>query len=60
MESNPKKDFSGKEFLKTKIKSTVTELPVKPHVSSGTLEEHNFVGHSRNSRKIHYFQGSRD
>jgi hypothetical protein len=61
MESKSKNEKTGKEFLKTKIKLTVPP-PSTPHlhVSSGTMEEHNFIGHSRNSRKLHYFQASRD
>jgi hypothetical protein len=61
METKEKNEKPVKEFLKAKVKSTIATSHITPHVhSSGTIEENNFIGHSRNSHKQHYFQGSRD
>jgi hypothetical protein len=62
MKTKFKKEKSEKEFLKTKIKSTtkILEQNIYPKISSNVIEEQIFIGHSRNSRKLHYFQGSRD
>ena len=62
MEIKLKNEKQVKEFLKTKVKLTAPLPPVTqhPHITSGTIEEQIFIGHSRNSRKLHYFQGSRD
>jgi hypothetical protein len=61
METKIKNEKNVKEFFKTKIKSNALVNQSNIHVkTSGTIEEQIFIGHSRNSRKIHYFQGSRD
>jgi hypothetical protein len=58
METKMKNEKQAKEFIKSKIK--IVPPTSSLHVSSGTLEEHIVIGHSRNSRKVHYFQGCRD
>jgi hypothetical protein len=57
MENKMKNEKSAKEFLKTKIKSASNGNHV---VSPATIEEHIFIGHSRNSRKVHYYPVCRD
>ncbi|MDQ3111618.1 MAG: hypothetical protein M3R17_17150 [Bacteroidota bacterium] len=51
-----------KEFFKTKIKlpSTTPSSTIQTSTFAATLEEYNAIGHSRNSRKVNYSQGSRD
>lgn len=60
MESKSKNEKSAKEFMKLKVKSVVSQVTSSTHVSSGTMEDQYFIGHSRNSRKLNYFQASRD
>lgn len=58
METKMKNEKTGKEFLKTKIKTT--SAANHQVVSPSTIEEHIFIGHSRNSRKVHYYPVCRD
>ena len=62
MLAKTKNEKPVKEFMKSKVKLVLPNVniinPTQP--SSGTLEEHIVIGHSRNSRKQHFFQGSRD
>lgn len=57
MEAKTKNEKPAKEFLKTKIKANSLTSHI---ISPSTIEEYIFIGHSRNSRKVHHFQGSRD
>lgn len=57
METKMKHEKPAKEFLKTKIKPAT--LSNVAH-STATIEEHIFIGHSRNSRKVHYSPVCRD
>jgi hypothetical protein len=60
MENKSREEKSSKQFVKTRLKP-VTPSALTPNITfPSTIEEHNAVGHSRNSRKMHYFQGSRD
>lgn len=59
MESNIKIEKSGKQFVKTKVKSAL-QIPPSPNFSFiPSSEEHHTTGHSRNSRKVFHSTGSR-
>jgi hypothetical protein len=57
MENKMKNEKPVKEFLKTKIKTASASTHT---ASTATIEEHIFIGHSRNSRKVHYYPVCRD
>jgi hypothetical protein len=62
MEPKIKNEKREKEFTKSKLKTSfaTASSTVNEHPFAGTIEEQIFIGHSRNSRKTHYFQGSRN
>jgi hypothetical protein len=47
------------ESLRMSIKKMISEAPQAAVKHSSTIEEQISIGHSRNSRKQHYFQASR-
>ena len=53
------KQVKPAELLRTGIKKMISEVAPGTVKHSSTIEEEIVIGHSRNSRKQHYFQSSR-
>ena len=61
METKKQHEHQPKSFQQLRIKSGIHPATSSvTHTRFGTTDDQNHIGHSRNSRKVHTYTGSRD